>query len=381
MLLTDSVSVSGVRRTADGYLVADARVARTGIQEYLGSEVDPDNEHGLRDKPIVRLYRPPESVFHKDAMHSYAYRPMTNGHPKGAEVNAENWKELAVGQTGGEVLRDGDFVRVPLVLMDAKAIRDYEAGKRELSMGYSAEVIFQDGVTPAGEPFDVSLGPMTMNHLSLEHRARGGEQLRIGDQRAPVADSPAQSTPTGGHDMAEALRKILVDGLTIEVTEQGEQVIEKLKKQLSDAGFQLKSVNDSHATVLAAKDTELAKKDAEIDALKTKQLSDADIDKRVQERADLIAKAKQIADGDYTGKSADEIRKAAVVAKLGDAAIADKGDAYISARFDILLEDAGGPDPVRHHFRAQDSKPNNPSDNGQSAYETNLRDAWKGGSK
>ncbi len=375
MLLYDSVPVSGVRRTADGYLVANARVARTGIQEYLGSELD------RPDMPIVRVYRPPESVFHKDAMHSYAHRPITNGHP-GTDVNSENWKELAVGQTGGEVLRDGDFVRVPLVLMDAEAIRDYEAGKRELSMGYTAEVIFKDGFTPAGEPYDAYLGPMTMNHLSQEHRARGGEQLRIGDKRTPVADSPAQSTPRGGHDMAEALRKILVDGLSIEVTEQGEQVITKLKKQLDDAGIQLTVVKDSHATVLAAKDAELAKKDAEIDALKAKQLSDADIDKRVQERADLIAKAQQIADGDYTGKSADEIRKAAVVAKLGDAAIADKTDAYISARFDILLEDAGGPDPVRKHFRAQDSKPRNPSDNGQSAYEQRLQDAWKtGGAK
>lgn len=374
MLLYDSVPVSGVRRTADGYLVADARVARTGIQEYLGSELD------RPDMPIVRVYRPPESVFHKDAMHSYAHRPMTNGHP-GTDVNSKNWKELAVGQTGGEVMRDGDYVRVPLVLMDADAISDYEAGKRELSMGYSAEVIFQDGFTPTGEPYDAYLGPMTMNHLSLEHRARGGEQLRIGDKRTPVADPPAQTPATGGHDMAEALRKILVDGLSIEVTEQGEQVITKLKKQLDDAGIQLTVVKDSHATALAAKDAELAKKDAEIDALKTKQLSDADIDKRVQERADLIAKAQQIADGDYTGKSADEIRKAAVVAKLGDAAIADKTDAYISARFDILLEDAGGPDPVRKHFRAQDSKPTNPGDNGQSAYETNLRDAWKGGNK
>ncbi|HCF0513999.1 TPA: DUF2213 domain-containing protein, partial [Pseudomonas aeruginosa] len=177
MLLHDSVSVSGVRRTADGYLVADARVARTGIQEYLGSEV------GKPDIPIVRVYRPPESVFAEDAMRSYAYRPMTNGHH--GEVTAENWKKLAIGQTGSEVLRDGDFVRVPLVLMDADAIRDYEAGKRELSMGLEAEVIFEDGVTPTGETYDARLGPMRMNHLALVDHARGGEQLRIGDSRTP----------------------------------------------------------------------------------------------------------------------------------------------------------------------------------------------------
>ncbi|MGG2800330.1 DUF2213 domain-containing protein [Pseudomonas aeruginosa] len=370
MLLHDSVSVSGVRRTADGYLVADARVARTGIQEYLGSEV------GKPEIPIVRVYRPPESVFAEDAMRSYAYRPMTNGHH--GEVTAENWKQLAIGQTGSEVLRDGDFVRVPLVLMDADAIRDYEAGKRELSMGLEAEVIFEDGVTPTGETYDARLGPMRMNHLALVDHARGGEQLRIGDSRTPGAKKPAQPTPTGGHDMADALRKLLVDGLTIETTEQGAQVVEKLQKQLQDAGVNLKNIQDSHASALAAKDAELAKKDAEIDGLKGKVLNDAAIDKLVTERADLLALAVQIADGDYTGKSPAEIRKAVVVAKLGDAAIAGKTEAYIDARFDLLVEDANV-DPVRRALC--DRKTTTPNDNGQSAYESRVNDAWKGGAK
>lgn len=352
MIFTDSVPVTGVRRTEDGYLVAEARVARTGIQDYLGTEIDPDNEHGLRDKPIVRVYRPESAVFHADAMHSYAYRPMTNGHPGGDGVNSKNWKDVAIGQTGGEVVRDGQFVKVPLVLMDAKAIEDYESGKRELSMGYGAEVVFQDGVSPDGEQYDCFLGPMKMNHLSLEHRARGGEHLRIGDHKP--------HTPKGGHDMADSLRKLLVDGISIDVTEQGAQAIEKLNTKLADAATATQSLKDAHATALAAKDTELAKKDAEIDGLKAKQLSDADIDKRVTARADLISKAKSIADADYTGKTDADIRKAVVVAKLGDAAVAGKADAYIDARFEILVEDAAknpANDPFRQHMIHQDSKP------------------------
>lgn len=351
MILQDSVTASNVRRTADGYLVAEARVARTGIQDYLGIEIDPDNEHGLRDKPIVKVYRPESSVFHKDAMQSYAYRPMTNGHPGGEGVNAKNWKDHAIGQTGGEVVRDGEFVKVPLVLMDAKAIEDYEAGKRELSMGYGAEVVFQDGQTPAGEHFDCYLGPMKMNHLSLEHRARGGEKLRIGD------NDP--TPPKGGHHMADSLRTVIVDGLSVQTTDQGAQAIDKLTKQLADAGVNIKTLTDAHAAAMAAKDADLAKKDAEIDGLKAKQLSDADIDKRVQARADLITKAKSIADADYTGKGDAEIRKAVVIAKLGDAAIAGKTEAYIDARFDLLVEDAAknpAGDPFRQHMIQQDGK-------------------------
>lgn len=347
MIFTDSIAVSGARRTDDGYLVAEARVARVGIQDYLGTEIDPDNEHGLRDKPIVRVYRPEASVFHSDAMRSYAYRPMTNDHPGGDGVNSQNWKDVAIGNTGGEVIRDGQFVKVPLVLMDQSAISDYESGKRELSMGYGAEVIFQDGVSPEGESFDVSLGPMKMNHLALVDKARGGLELRIGDNKPK---------PTGGHDMADALRKLLVDGLTIEVTEQGAQAIEKLNTKLADAATATKALSDAHAIALAGKDNDLSKLQAALDDAKGKVLTDAQIDARVKERADLIGTAKTIADGDYSGKSPDEIRKAVVLAKLGDAAIKDKPDAYIAARFDILVEDAAK-DPVRAHLIQQDGKP------------------------
>ena len=48
---------SKIRTTADGYLVATPRIARTGIQIYNGAEV------GRPEMPQVRIYRPPEEVF------------------------------------------------------------------------------------------------------------------------------------------------------------------------------------------------------------------------------------------------------------------------------------------------------------------------------
>jgi len=174
---SDKVSTSAVRKTADGYLVADAAVARTGIQKYLGREV------GKPDMPIVRVYRPADQVFSKDAMKTYAHRPMTNDHPSVA-VNAENWKDYAVGQTGGDVMRDGEYVRVPLVLMDQKAISDWENGKVELSMGYSADIVFQKGVTDSGEEYDAIQTNLSMNHLALVDKARGGDKLLVSGIRA-----------------------------------------------------------------------------------------------------------------------------------------------------------------------------------------------------
>jgi hypothetical protein len=340
MFLTDRVSVSAPRRTADGYLVAEAKVARTGVQEYLGSEV------GRDDMPVVRVYRPPEEVFAGDAMHSYAYRPVTVNHPA-AMVDASTWKGVAAGQTGGEVVRDGEFVRVPLVLMDADAVRAWQGGKRELSMGYTSEIVFKDGTTPEGEQYDAIQTNLRMNHLALVDRARGGTQLRIGDRRTPGGSDRGDNNPQRNTTMSDiTTRTVMVDGLSVVTTDAGAQAIDKLQRQLSDSATALQNAQATHTTTIAAKDAEIAKRDAQIDDLKAKVLSDADIDARVKARGDLIANAKAIADGDYTGKSDADIRKAAVVAKLGDAAIAGKPDAYVQARFDILLEDAKK-DPVR----------------------------------
>lgn len=345
MFLTDRVSVGAVRRTGDGYLVADAKVARTGIQLYTGAEL------GRPEMDVVRVYRPPEEVFSDDAMHSYAYRPVTIEHPA-KMVDATTWKGVAAGQTGGEVQQEGKFVRVPLVLMDAAAIKAYEAGKRELSMGYTAEIVFQDGTTPDGQPYDAVQTQLRMNHLALVDRARGGAELRIGDGRTPgEQDRGANNPPTEKSTMSNTnTRTVMVDGLSVETTDAGAQAIAKLQQQVQDGAQALADANAAHAAALADRDAKLAKAEAERDDAKAKVLSDADLDKRVAARADLISTAKAIHDADYTGKSDAEIRKAALAGKFGQAVVDGKSDAYVEARFDIAAEQAKA-DPVRGALR------------------------------
>ena len=60
MQFTDAVTVAGTRRRDDGYLVADARIARTGIQNYQGWEV------GKPDMAEVRVYRASSEVSSED---------------------------------------------------------------------------------------------------------------------------------------------------------------------------------------------------------------------------------------------------------------------------------------------------------------------------
>lgn len=364
MHITDTVSLGDTRLNDSGYLEAFALTARTGIQQYLGAEV------GRPDLKVVNVYRDEKEVFSKRALESFSKIPMTNDHP-GQPVTAANWKRVAVGTTGDEVLRDGEYLKIGLKITDGDAVAAVQAGKRELSVGYSCELVWEDGEAPDGTKYQAKQTNIIADHIAIVQRGRAGS-------RASIGDSWPQHTPTP-EERPMTLKTVTVDGIPVEVTDQGAAVIATLQQRLADSASRLSTAEAAHTTAIAAKDNELAKKDAEIDDLKGKQITDAQIDARVKARGDLIAKAKTIADGDYAGKSDSEIRKAVVIAKLGDAAVAGKAEAYVDARFDILAEDAAK-DPVRQHLLNQDSRPS-PSDNGQSAYESRLNDAWKGGAK
>ncbi|MEH6676142.1 DUF2213 domain-containing protein [Phenylobacterium sp.] len=334
MQFTDAAPIAGVRLTRDGYAVAEVRAARTGIQQYAGREV------GRPDLAVVNVYRPPESVFSADSMASYGFKPVTINHPAQG-VTADSWKDLAVGVVGGEVVRDGGFVKVPLALMDAAAIKAVQDGTREISMGYVCDLAFEDGVTPEGEPYQAIQKDIRINHLALVPKGRAGPHCRVGDQGAPeTGQDPA---PIHHGDRHMTLKTITVDGLPVETTDAGIAAIEKLRGLLNTADAALTSANTAHAAAIAAKDAELAKKDAVIDDLKAKVLDDAAIDALVTDRADVIGKAKAIDPKVVTdGKSIAEIKRAV----LGDAA-KDKPDAYVDAAFDIKTKDVKPADPLR----------------------------------
>jgi hypothetical protein len=163
-----------VRTTADGYMAAMPRVARTGIQLYRGREV------GRPDKDIVRIYRPEAEVFKKDSVSTFTGKPFTNDHPP-VPVTSKNWKDYSVGITGEDILRDGEHVRVPMVLMDERAISDVRGGKSQLSVGYTCDIAWGEGTTPDGQVFDGQQKDITVNHIAIVRAARGGSALSIGD--------------------------------------------------------------------------------------------------------------------------------------------------------------------------------------------------------
>ena len=345
MFFDDLKTTGKTRITKDGYLVAVAKVARTGVQDYLGSEL------GI-DKEIVRVYRPESEVFSKDSLSSFVGKPMTNEHPDDP-VTAETWKRDAIGSIGEEVIRDGDYIRVPLIMMDVDAINDYKAGKRELSMGYDAEIELIAGVTDSGEAYDAIQKNIRINHIALVEKGRAGG-AKIGDAGGQKTNGQSQKT-----EVKPMTKKVKFGDVTIEVSEQAAEAIEALTEQLKQAKEEAQASAD-------AKDKELAEKDGEIEKLKGNSMTADKLDAAIAERVAIIADAKKIADIDYSKKSPADIRRAAVAAVIGDAAIAGKSDAYVEARFDVLLDAASN---------KQEKQTQNVSDFND-AYEKKLTKAW-----
>lgn len=341
MKFVDGVQIKGTRLREDGYLVVDARIARANnVQRYLGSEV------GKPELPFVDVFRPESEVFSDAAMASFAHRPVTDDHPREA-VTADNWKDLARGQTDGEVKRDGDFIRVPLMVADGEAIKKVQDGKRELSAGYTCDLVWAKGVSPSGQAYDAVQTNIRANHVAIVARGRAGKDCRIGDG----ADQWGSAPITHDKETKMNLRTVLVDGLSVETTDAGAQAIAKLTADKATLAQQLADMKVKSEKDMEEKDKELAKKDAALDDAKAKVLDAAAISKLVADRVALEATALKVAPSIKPAGLTDiELKTAVVKAALGDAVPADKlsNAAYVDARFDILAEGAA---TVKDTFR------------------------------
>ena len=385
MQFTDAVTVAGTRRTEDGYLIAEARSVRTGIQLYAGSEV------GKPDMSVVRVYRPADEVFATDSLQSFTHAPVTMEHPTEA-VTADNWKRLAVGEVSTAAKKDGEWVHLPLILKDAAAIQAVESGKRELSAGYTCELVWGDGVAPDGQAYDAQQSNIKINHLAIVDRARAGSKARIGDGAvwgaSPFEDKSGLAPLTKEKDaMSDTLKTVVLGDKAVQVAVTDVAAIEAFKAdaatKLSDAeaahAAKLADANKTHTAAIAAKDEEIGALKADLkkaqDALPTPEA----MSKMVADRAALEAVVKAIAkDVKTEGVSDADIRKAAVAAKLGDDMVKDASEAEVAGMFKAIAKDAATADPVRAALLNRDTTIKT-TDNGQDAYEKRLSDAWKKG--
>lgn len=352
-LETVALDRGNIRMTANGYLVAQARVARTGIQIYTGDEVGDE-------RATVRVYRPEKTVFNRDSMHSFAHKPVTLGHPP-EMVNAHNWRDYAVGHIDGEIVRDGDMIKVPMMITDAAAIKAINAGASQLSVGYDARLEIKDGVTEAGEAYDAIQHDIRVNHIALTPSARGGPKLRLGDK------GKGQKM-----ERAELGRTVTIDGIEIKLGEPNVSIVQRGLKKLRDQVIALTTENQTLSGRIAALNKQV----------KDSNFSDADLDKRVAERQVLVSQAQRVLGDGWQpdGKSAADIRREVVVSKLGDTATG-MPDAAIEGAFTAVTanDSSSGPRELALAL-AKPGFGSGPKPNAEKEWEERgrfMREAWK----
>lgn len=347
--LQDKATISSKITDARGFLRVQAVFSKVGIQRYTAREL------GLQGRPpgdILRILRPAEEVFAQDSLDSFENAPITDDHPN-ENVTASNARKYTVGVAVGKRTKVNDQnTGGEILITDAAAIMKIENGKVELSDGYACEIDLTPGIWN-GQPFDGSKKNIRGNHIALVGAGRCGGECRIldhaemceecaaGTNKAPCECHGGEDMSTGGQASPQLVPRI-VDGLTIQTTEHGAQVIDRLQAQLADAKTKaetaeaaLATANTTHATALEAKDGELA-------GLKA-QLSDEALDARATERGDLIATVTSVLGSDYspTGKTNVQLMTDCLTKVYSAEVVKDRSPEYISGLFATVKAKAG----------------------------------------
>lgn len=304
-------------RTPEGYLCVKGIAARTGVYQYVSTELDLPGP-----ARIVNVYRSPEEVFSPESMATYIDKDVTNDHPDDL-VNSNTFREVSVGHVRG-VEREGDNLVVDMIIKDQTAIDDIESGKAELSPGYTAEYVEQPGTAPDGTAYEFVQRDIKINHNAVVDAARAGKVARIFDHKPKGI--PTMATRKLFLD-SKKTRSVVLDEETAVIVEDAIAVLQRFADEESERADKAEATKDE-----AEEKLEEAKK----------ATSDAAIGERVKLTLDTIAVARKLLKGfDAKGMvSPLEIKRAAMTQLKPTRDWASKSDAYVSHVFDSAAEEA-----------------------------------------
>lgn len=365
----DRANVGDVKEIEGGYLVATTRVARTGVQLYLASELgDVAIDAGFSPDDVVRVYRHPDEVFHKDSLASITRVPVTVDHPP-ESVTADNWSEFSVGDVGDAYSTEKEWIVVNPMIKDAAAIQAARTTHKEISMGYGAVIVkARDGLEADFEQKNIRY-----NHLALVPKGRAGDMARIGDAwgAAPVKDFQPGNKPNTekGGRMSDQLKAVVLGDKVVQVAVGDLAAIEQFK---TDTTKRIADAETAHATAISAKDEEIGK--LRVDLAQAQKDAAIDVDALVVARTEFLGLLDAIAPGMETkGKSDAELRKAAVAKTLGDEMVANASDAEISGMFKAMSKGKTSQNPVADAFKGGvKSSDNTALNDATSAYHDRL---------
>ena len=326
MLRYDQASpLSKPVRLPNGFMRAEGYLTRSGIFVYRDAQ-----------GKTIRELRPPEEVMHPDSLASFGLMPVTNEHPTEL-LTADNAKEYQVGTVSESVVAEGDKVRAALMITDAQAIEALDAGKSELSCGYTADLVQEAGVWQ-GQPYDAIQRNIRGNHVALVDAGRAGPACSI---RMDAAGA-AQEIPMG--DVMIELGGSQYSVPAEMVAEFVKQVEAKgLKPMMGDAAKPAEAAQAASAEMAAVKADAQRKLDAlqaRLDGLQSEASAKALREKIASEiREDIaVTETAKRFDAQVSESDSTEVKRRKIIAKIDPSIKLDgKSPEYVGGLLDALV--------------------------------------------
>lgn len=166
-------------RTEDdnGYIhIEKSPILRTGILEYLGSEILPegeDNIDGVKIEPdkIYKVYISDDEL--KKGADSFKLLPITDEH-KWLGSEGDDAKDYQQGTIGDNVYVEDGKLYADLMFTGKGIIEDLKDGKEELSSSYINKLRKADNAD-----YDFIAEDIKGNHLALVDKGRCGSDVRV----------------------------------------------------------------------------------------------------------------------------------------------------------------------------------------------------------
>ncbi|AUR82856.1 coil containing protein [Vibrio phage 1.029.O._10N.261.55.A7] len=373
LTIKDKVSTPfGSRRviTDEGFLRVPAKAARTGIQEYLASEL------GLKDRnpmDVVNVYRPPEEVFDSESLASYKDTDVTDDHPSDL-VNSKTYDAVSVGHVTSEGRKEGEWVVADLIIKSQDAIDKINSGKAEISMGYTMNLEAKDGVDPvSGKNYEFVQKSIKINHAALCDAARAGKEARLFDNKAKGAQ----------------MKVTLLDGQSVTLSDENQAALiqsqfDTLHTRLKDAEKKADDMEEEKEKAETAKDMANEEKEKLEDELEEekKKTSDSAIADLVSRVAKTMDSAKKIAGKDFACDSMNdtEIKRSALSDAYPKKDWKDLSDAVINYAFDEAkekkAEDEDEKEKATDSFNSLGNDANNLSIEDSNSARVSARDSY-----
>lgn len=332
-------------KTPQGFMICQGvTLAKPMVKDYYAGELGVAD--GYEPTDIIGIYTGPDVLFGQAVIDGYTAADVVMMHPKGNQLNSDNYKDHVIG-TAKNVRADNGYLVADLTIKDKWAIEaiEYEDVK-QISLGYAAELDMTAGTTDSGQNYHGQWVGMVADHVAVVREGRCGDDCKIGDKQTVKTEGKSMKVKIGQLEFDVGDNSTLAQAINAQSQELDALKTGELK--VGDQAFSLSELTATQATIDKLVNDNKALADAKTE-LEAKQVTPEKLEGLISERVATIDSAKKLDDKFVTdGKTSAQIKRDVVTAKADNAlvkaivgdSIADAEQSVIDMAFKALLATA-----------------------------------------